>query len=924
MSGVVDFLEDVGHAISDAVEDFIDAVVYVLWDVLVVGALEETFALLGITDETVITTQKSSSLIFGDNTVDVIKQANVRAVISMVKSGGSFFGWYMRETRLTKAQITSFYRFAKQGRYIHGLPNMVVKGDDSDSATIDLALNTEIGSPSTRLSNLVQVPTHEQYFKDKFQSPPYNYIPWKNALTFTDPYGVSRDDYSINSVVYDGGLTQYEINISRIAEEALFTIEGPTQITEGDSATYTITSNKVIPPGNTITVNLNYSGTALASSYTQIPTAIILAGNTNTNITINTNEDSVSQGVRDLIITISTVDNIPPVFEAVGLGVQSSTTTLIRDDEGLLLTMSSHTAIEASGNAIIPVKLEAASTGAFTVDYELIDGTAVGGLDFDGTSGTLNFTGSLGEIQNISVPINSDAPDDKEQFTIQFTSCSDPLVDFSATSIVTIVDNSEVVNSPSTVVLNDVIIEPSYSREYSRIITYHLNSAPSSEWFYWIYPFSNNTYPGINFTNKVLTNLSMLPVAVLRKNKVFVDTDKTTKEYKSTKQLVDKLGLDMSTIIKNTKENPDIGSIDDLFINFALSPSSTEEVVSKYLWLLFYDLIIINKIHSNTGGYTARFTEQDVNTVIVWSKYSHEKNLVGLPFVNEYSHSIEVIPAVGNESSDSVLTITRKIGTTNFYEQIIVKTLNGYTAIEFEGFHKVALNKIGDDNFTFPVSHFILNQLDPVEQMVLYQHILRIDAYAIQITPVDWYKTDDFLKLFNFGLIVINILSAGIASGPIEVFKQLLINYLLTELVIFVAELTGNEELAALVGFVAALALSGDSSELSSLFDFPSAEALLNASTNFADNLTAAYNVESEGLVEDLKELNEKAEIRLKEVEDARPEDSAITSEFLVALNSVDTTVYPSVKGQYNFDLVFNYDRIIKDYYDTNFRIGVI
>lgn len=174
----------------------------------------------------------------------------------------------------------------------------------------------------------------------------------------------------------------------------------------------------------------------------------------------------------------------------------------------------------------------------------------------------------------------------------------------------------------------------------------------------------------------------------------------------------------------------------------------------------------------------------------------------------------------------------------------------------------------------------------------------------------------------TFVAIVITVWTAGLAGGVWAVIQQMVINYIIMEVVIFLAEETGNAELAAIVGLVAIIAF-GSATGMPS-FDFASAQGLVNASTQFADNLALGYNTLGEGILEDMTDLNAKAQERLDEINDATPDEGPIDADFLVALKSVDSRVYPAIKAQYDFDLLYNYDRIIADYYNANIGTGVI
>ncbi len=87
---------------------------------------------------------------------------------------------------------------------------------------------------------------------------------------------------------------------------------------------------------------------------------------------------------------------------------------------------------ENVGNAVFTVTQTRARHGfstflgfitvPFTVNYNIIDGTAQAGSDYTAVSGTLNFNGQIGSTRTISVPIANDGiPESAENFTVIFT-----------------------------------------------------------------------------------------------------------------------------------------------------------------------------------------------------------------------------------------------------------------------------------------------------------------------------------------------------------------------------------------------------------------------------------------------------------------------------------------------------------------------
>ena len=102
---------------------------------------------------------------------------------------------------------------------------------------------------------------------------------------------------------------------------------------------------------------------------------------------------------------------------------------------------------EGTGTAVFTATHTGANaSGAFTVNFQTVNGTATSGSDYTYTSGTLNFNGTSGDTDTVSVSITDDGSlESTETFTIQFTASSDGSVDFSDTATGNITDNDGLV-----------------------------------------------------------------------------------------------------------------------------------------------------------------------------------------------------------------------------------------------------------------------------------------------------------------------------------------------------------------------------------------------------------------------------------------------------------------------------------------------
>jgi hypothetical protein len=922
MSAVLDAIEDF---VSD-VWDFLEDVVNGIWDVIVEPILGAVFAIFGIVDETVVTVQRISSPLFATNTDDVYEAGIGRAIIKKIKTDTSFFPNYMEEIYRTKGQIRAYYRYGELDLYVNGLPELLIKGAVVDFDDVQVALDAIFGSTHTVLSASSHFPTSTEYFRWEMQDSPEFYEPWTNTLTHTDVYGAIRTGWAVGTITYNAGPDNYSIAVSRTMELAEFLIEGPGQITEGDTATFTIRSNRIVPVGETIGIDLTYTGTAVDGvDYTEVASTTMLASTDEITVDIVTAETANAN--RTFAITIDAIDNTGGVFEAVAINAQDTVNCIITDDDALVLTMNDVVVNEANTTITVNVKLnQAAPSGAFSIDYNFTDlGSITGGVDYDNTTGTLNFAGTLDEVQTIDIDIYADvADDDREQFEVFLENSTDvDSIITSAVATVTIVDRT---NDPAqgTTVLNEVITKASFTPVDSLIVSYSDDAEPPGQFHYWHYDHADLTYDLLP-TTQTISGLEMLPLAILRKNKTNIDVSPGvgSETYLTTRSLMLRVGFQIDDFLDNFAANPDIDLVDDAYLNYSVSPNTVNPVVSKILWLQWYQIVVTSGLSSNIGEYTATILEGDINNAIVWTQHTYSQSIAGVvTTTGDYTHSV---------SATTTLTIQYQ-RTDTVYDEIVINNINGMYAINYQTYHEVALSNLSSEEFTIPLSWEIFRQLTAREQMEVYQYIARVDFNAIDITHLEWYETEAFLDLFEFALIVISVVLTAFSfgadggswlTGAAAIIESLVVNYAIGELIVFIAELTGNDVLAAVAGVVAAIYLTKP--ELLSTETLLDAKVLVDLTTDFADNLMLIENIEYQKLAAELQETAAEAKAKLEKEEANRPNAKAVVldSNFLASIQSLDTSNFPAIQGQYEYDSVFNYDSLVSDFYGNRLQTGV-
>lgn len=995
MGLIVDLVVSIGGAIINAVVDAVKTI----WNEVVVPLLEEVFSWFGITDETVVDAKKISTKVFGQNNDDVVQKAKIRAIMMSLKTDMSLWKHVQFELGVTNGNMRSYYLYAENGHYVHGLPSMSVGGENMDQSGIKTSLDTEKGIDGvvTYMSSIY--PSPEELFKELLQLAPTLYKPGLDTMTYDSEWGVSFSDWSWKSLAYITGTNSYDITISRTAERTFFWVAGPADATEGSSLTLAVNCNRPVPAGASVTVNLIYGGSLPGTEYSAPASVTISENQTSAEFVVTLSEDAISEAVQNLIVGVDSITNTNGAFELVEPYVNDSVDVSIYDNEALALTMNSVMEDDLATSITIPVTLTQDATlavkstetfvggtdynnpapdssitlattpeqssylkiefdgveetnwtlsgnvvtfgvpipetvlqidalisdRAFTVDFVTADGTAIGGVDYDNTGGTLVFSGDSGEVQNIVISCTPDVVAGTiEDFTVSLANCTDVAIDVSRVVTVTFSDTAvEPGPTPDTKSYDRVINKPQFTDERCLVVKYYESGGDPNDWYYWIYRYSSGLYP-IEPSSAVINELDMMPVAILRKNKTNVNSNKESAEYKTTKQLLNKIQLNIDDTIAGINDNESIDQIDDVFVNFSVAPNDTKHEVSKLLYLIFYEIIQVRGILSNSGKYTALFEEQDVNNGIVWTKHSYEADIAGtITDVGKYVHSSVT-------GSTSRLTL-RYQKTETTYDKIYIENLSGMSSIAYGGYSQVAFNALGDDEFTIPISWYVFKEMEKEEMMRIYQDIFRLDIYAISITHLEWYQTEAFRNFFEFIMIVTAVVSIiatfGTASsfwaGAWALAKQFIVSYVVMEIVVYIAEVTGSAEFAAIVGIIAAVVLM-DVAALPPM-DIGTADGLLTLVTQFSDNLDTAYGVEAEQMKEEIDELIAEFE-EVKETFKDAPGGPLIEPEFYAGLMSLDSTLHLAGPIQYDFDakLTGSYDRLVTDFHETMLTLGVV
>ncbi len=928
---------------------------------------------------TKVYTSKSSVKVYGDNTEDVLQKASNRAVLDFVTVGQErFYNYWAREFFLRKGQMLGYFRWAEifqtsggaSGYYL-GLPTFNVYGVSFDEVAIENALNTDLGGGPYNLldaqTNSVDI---ELYWYYKLQAAPYYYQPFINQVTY-----LSKTDWTITRIFYDLDenfpfLSTYRMDLVRNDKDVLLWVEAVEYVEEGADITYIIHSNVLVPRGCSIDINLTWNATGVQPN-PPLPVVTMPELTNRIEVVITTLATGVDDGTRSLELTIASAVDVNSTFNSVGPetggGARDSKSVDIIDTfapklyaDCQLITEEDLTQVSITFE-LSAINEDPAVPGVpipFTCDAVAQDGSAINGTDYQFALANLSFAGNAGDTQTVIATWIGNVPDTQTKwFRINLTNfvSSNPLFVPTSTSprievYATIRDQPAVTQGPDIEELGVDIGDDNFDYDEDVLmVRYHDTADPETRWYYWLYDYDDGTYSGLEPVYDVQSIDDMYPAGIIRRQKSFINDNKTTDAYRTTRLLLKRVGLDIDEITDNLAEQDGYEDVDDAFTNFAVSPDDNHPLISKLLFIHFRYIIVDLDLTSNTGEYRTYYVEQDANNETIWYDQFIDEDVVGtIPggntAVGTYYHEVQSFitgyrePFNDNQSpspiyADWLYIYHQKTETT--YDRIGLRDLRSKSRISYSGKTRYKVNGIVErqgfwfvptvdepEHLTIPISRSIFeNSFDYKEQMVVFQYIFRIDVYSIDIVKTKWYEGSFFKALFTFAAIVVTITTAGAAGGFLAALTTLAINALVLKLVIYIAEETGNLELAVLIGVVASIYLGGFAG-----FDLGTAQGLTGAVTKFSEIYSAGAEGIVEGLENELDDINAEIDEIRGQMEDLDLYDSGITGEFYRdLLKSVDTLIYSGRDMQFEFDQMLSggYDRLIYSFHQNLLRNGL-
>lgn len=433
---------------------------------------------------------------------------------------------------------------------------------------------------------------------------------------------------------------------------------------------------------------------------------------------------------------------------------------------------------------------------------------------------------------------------------------------------------------------------------------------------YWNYNAKSTAYPALILKAATPMGSPYMPVVPLRVHNVDVQADKTSAVYKTSKKLLEKLGVKLDEVNTAINSNPDIAEIDHALIVVGIDIQTSKQASLNYLHDHFRTLGETSRVGkkqydqwlaSSKTQVTGVATPPDNAIYVKDSVYNQEihYNYIDTTVVTGNIGKVGVTLRANVILPDGVVTTTKensKGNTTtsvaftynrsyvryrrqldsNTYIETVVYGLyhisHIYNGHDVETSLKDSMNP-DETNFIVPVNYFVALDYSLEDRTALYMDAIQIVIMSYKVTKLKWYQTKLFAAIVMVIAVIVTIWSAGtlaesmmaaatLMDAALIGLQQIAIALLFDMGFDFIVDKVGAEWAMAFAAITMAYSY-GASMNVPGLKGAPFADQMLAVTSALIDSITEQFSDDIAEIMKELEELagkQEKLDEQLDEV----------------------------------------------------------
>ncbi|WAI96133.1 DNA helicase-like protein [Vibrio phage vB_VhaP_PG11] len=482
-------------------------------------------------------------------------------------------------------------------------------------------------------------------------------------------------------------------------------------------------------------------------------------------------------------------------------------------------------------------------------------------------------------------------------------------------------------------------VNPSADYYHARYNKFNENGTVNPETYYWFYDVTTGVYEVLTPVGE--TDSNFYPIVPIRHNKQDLTQDDGSERYKTSRQLLRKMGLNMTELGDGVHASPDINDVDHAYVIMGIKTSTDQQVSMRYLYEFFK--------HYETVGYTTfadvqrwedndvdfkssnpppynkleMFEEGDYDTELSWSYVKSEAITGSFGEVGEYRIVKTIRGSTGYGSytySNDSMYIDLQVGV-NTYDRVEVRGLTHINRVYGDRYIYTSLadtiNEEEDkDNMVIPMSVVVLESWGLHELNQLGYDLPKIIFNCRVEQKLKWYQTGFFqfvlaavsiaITIWSLGSMAssLSIIAAtsGITAAAIAFGTNMLVMIAVQYGVAYLVDVLGLEIGMILQVIAAAYTLSAGSN----LFN---AQTLQIMQSGFSKGIQMAIDWEMKDILEEASELQKEMDEYQKELDEYK------------AATATNPLINPWAEPDTTTGLALPHESP-EDYYQTRIHMG--
>lgn len=386
---------------------------------------------------------------------------------------------------------------------------------------------------------------------------------------------------------------------------------------------------------------------------------------------------------------------------------------------------------------------------------------------------------------------------------------------------------------------------------------------------FWMYKLGDGTYPTLDalLDDPITLDSGYMPIAYFRREKSSLVANESTTVFKSTKRMLDIIGLDFKSLGDSIHDNPDIADIDSAMLMFAINAESTNKAALHYLFDYFTQWFtdaggafdsapsthwIDPGAEFLQDGYskTASSVDNITRTIIAGSIGAIGAYTTAVENTTEFYTYLDEYDMPQSKSVGVVWHKYRHQISATEYCEVAVKNLMVYYYIGTA----IVRASSTDQNILVPIDRNIVSNYTLQEREQVYCRSLHLVCNCVTVIKLKWYETGIFRFVMTAIALVITVISIGkswkllmlaLAIGGLSyalavVLINLVLQWARYQLLRLFIKAVGLEA-ALVVAFIAAVYSGQVLATNGGMLGTPWAADMLSLSTNLAQ-VTGEYS----------------------------------------------------------------------------------